>query len=69
MTTLLPGFRQFRFPAKLFTFTALGLAALAGMGWDGLHAQNGGAGPLALAWRPARRDPRPAGVVMTSASR
>jgi hypothetical protein len=38
LTTLLPGFRQFRFPAKLFTFTALGLAALAGMGWDALVA-------------------------------
>ena len=36
MTVVLPGFRQFRFPAKLFTFTALGLAALAGIGWDGL---------------------------------
>ena len=24
MTAVLPGFRQFRFPAKLFTFTALG---------------------------------------------
>jgi hypothetical protein len=36
LTTILPGFRQFRFPGKLFTFTALGLAALAGMGWDGL---------------------------------
>ncbi len=38
MTTVLPGFRQFRFPAKLFTFTALGLAALAGLGWDDLRA-------------------------------
>ncbi len=36
LTTILPGFRQFRFPSKLFTFTALGLAALAGIGWDGL---------------------------------
>jgi hypothetical protein len=34
--TLLPGFRQFRYPAKLFTFTALGFAALAGVGWDRL---------------------------------
>ncbi len=34
MATLLPGFRQFRFPAKLFTFTSLGLAVLAGLGWD-----------------------------------
>ncbi|HKI20384.1 MAG TPA: YfhO family protein, partial [Isosphaeraceae bacterium] len=38
LTTILPGFRQFRFPAKLFTFTTLGLAALAGMGWDGLSS-------------------------------
>ncbi len=37
MTTVLPGFRQFRFPAKLFTFTTFGLAALAGMGWDSLR--------------------------------
>ena len=34
MATFLPGFRQFRYPAKLFTLTALGLAALAGIGWD-----------------------------------
>jgi hypothetical protein len=34
MATILPGFRQFRFPAKLFTFASLGLAALAGLGWD-----------------------------------
>jgi hypothetical protein len=34
MTSVLPGFRQFRFPIKLFTFTALGIAALAGMGLD-----------------------------------
>src|SRR6516225_1399775 len=38
LTTILPGFRQFRFPGKLLTFTALGLAALAGMGWDGLSS-------------------------------
>ena len=36
MTTVLPGFRQFRFPAKLLTFSSFGLAALAGMGWDAL---------------------------------
>jgi hypothetical protein len=36
MATVLPGFRQFRYPAKLFTFTALGMAALAGWGWDDL---------------------------------
>jgi uncharacterized membrane protein len=34
LATSLPGFRQFRFPAKLFTFTSLALAALAGIGWD-----------------------------------
>ncbi len=38
MTTVLPGFRQFRFPSKLFTFTTLGIAALAGIGWDQLGA-------------------------------
>ena len=36
LSTLLPGFRQFRYPAKLFTFTALALAVLAGFGWDRL---------------------------------
>ena len=36
LATFLPGFRQFRFPAKMFTFTALGMAALGGLGWDGL---------------------------------
>jgi hypothetical protein len=36
LATFLPGFRQFRYPAKLFTFTALALAALAGLGWDRL---------------------------------
>jgi hypothetical protein len=36
LATGLPGFRQFRFPAKLFTFTTLGLTALAGLGWDSL---------------------------------
>jgi hypothetical protein len=38
LSTLLPGFRQFRYPAKLFTFTALAMAALAGFGWDRLCA-------------------------------
>jgi hypothetical protein len=37
LATILPGFRQFRFPAKLFTFTSLGFAALAGLGWDRLR--------------------------------
>jgi len=36
LSHLLPGFRQFRFPSKLMTFSVLGLAALAGFGWDDL---------------------------------
>lgn len=36
MTTFLPAFRQFRFPSKLMTFSVLGVAALAGLGWDDL---------------------------------
>jgi hypothetical protein len=38
LATSLPAFRQFRYPAKLFTFTALATAALAGLGWDRLSA-------------------------------
>ena len=38
MSAILPGFRQFRFPAKFFTFVCLSLAVLAGMGWDELRA-------------------------------
>ena len=34
LSTVLPGFHQFRFPAKLFTFTTLGLAPLPG--WAGI---------------------------------
>ena len=37
MATFMPGFKQFRYPAKLFTFTSLGLAVLAGLGWDRLR--------------------------------
>ncbi len=37
LATGLPGFRQFRYPAKLFTFTALALSVLAGLGWDRLR--------------------------------
>ncbi|MDG3003201.1 YfhO family protein [Paludisphaera mucosa] len=36
MTTFLPAFKQFRFPSKLMTFSVLGIAALAGLGWDDL---------------------------------
>jgi hypothetical protein len=35
---VLPGFRQFRYPSKLLTFTALGLSGLAGLGWDRMVA-------------------------------
>ena len=38
LATALPGFQQVRYPAKLYTFTAMGIAALAGLGWDGLRA-------------------------------
>ena len=38
LATSLPAFRQFRYPAKLFTLTALATAALAGLGWDRLSA-------------------------------
>jgi len=48
MTTVLPGFRQFRYPAKLFTFTTFGLSALAGLGWDALRVGRS-RGTLALA--------------------
>ena len=48
LATVLPGFRQFRFPAKLFTFTALGLAALAAMGWDRLRCQGRARGTILL---------------------
>jgi hypothetical protein len=34
LTKALPGFRVFRYPGKLLTFTALALAALAGLGWN-----------------------------------
>lgn len=38
LATTLPGFGSFRYPAKLFTLTALALSALAGLGWDGVAA-------------------------------
>ena len=40
MAGLLPGFHSFRFPSKLFTFVALGLAGLAGLGWDRIVAED-----------------------------
>jgi hypothetical protein len=36
MVEALPGFRTFRYPAKLLTFAAAALAALAAVGWDRL---------------------------------
>lgn len=36
LAMVLPGFRQFRFPSKLLSFTILALAGLAGLGWDRL---------------------------------
>ena len=41
LATVLPGFRQFRYPAKLFTLCALAMAALAGLGWDRVVAGRG----------------------------
>ncbi len=38
MAGILPGFHSFRFPSKLFSFVALALAALAGLGWDRIVA-------------------------------
>jgi hypothetical protein len=41
LATVLPGFRLFRFPFKLLVFTTLGLATLAGIGWDRLAGVSG----------------------------
>lgn len=38
LATALPGFGSFRYPAKLLTFSTLGLAGLAGLGWDQLRS-------------------------------
>jgi hypothetical protein len=38
LASTLPGFRQFRYPSKLLSFTALALCALAGAGWDRLRS-------------------------------
>ena len=40
MAGLLPGFHSFRFPSKLFTFVALAMAGLAGLGWDRIMAED-----------------------------
>jgi hypothetical protein len=43
LAMLLPGFDAFRYPAKLVTFAAVGLAVLAGAGWDRLTAADAAA--------------------------
>ena len=40
LATVLPGFRQFRFPSKLLTFTVMAVAALAAVGWDDLLGED-----------------------------
>ena len=49
LSTVVPGFRQFRFPSKLLSFTALALAGLSGLGWDRLTRGEGRARRLRLA--------------------
>ena len=41
LATALPGFRQFRFPSKLLSFSALAVSGLAGLGWDRLATGSG----------------------------
>jgi hypothetical protein len=41
LATALPGFRQFRYPSKLLSFTAVAAAGLAGLGWDRVAAGRG----------------------------
>ncbi len=41
LSMVMPGFGSFRYPSKLLTFMAVGLAVLAGLGWD--HVAEGGA--------------------------
>jgi Bacterial membrane protein YfhO len=50
MATVLPGFRQFRFPSKLLTFTVLGIAALAARGWDDLFSDDPGTRRRSVVW-------------------
>lgn len=38
LATVLPGFKEFRYPSKLLTFTCAALAGLAGLGWDRVAA-------------------------------
>ena len=50
LTALLPGFKQFRFPSKLLTFTAIALSALAGQGWDALVSGDPGVRRRVIGW-------------------
>ncbi len=47
LSTLVPGFGSFRYPAKIWTIAALALSALAGLGWDRVAA---GGGRRAISW-------------------
>jgi hypothetical protein len=49
LAAALPGFAWFRYPMKLLVFTALGLAALAGLGWDRVVAGRAGRAATAAA--------------------
>ncbi len=50
ISTVLPGFRQFRFPSKLLTLTVMALAALAGGAWDDVASDGLATRRRALAW-------------------
>ena len=41
VTSLIPGFGQFRYPSKLLTLTSAALALLAGLGWDRVASGEG----------------------------
>ena len=50
MTTVLPGYIYFRYPAKLLVIAALGLSMLAGLGWDRAFAAGVGGLRRGLLW-------------------
>jgi hypothetical protein len=82
LTKALPGFESFRYPGKLLTMASLGLAGLAGLGWDslgergsrrtrrmGITALATTSGLLCLAWlAPASLRTHLAGQVWNAAS-
>ena len=59
LSVLLPGFGSFRYPSKLLTFAAVGLAVLAGSG--GIASRRAGPGRPAEAARPGRARRKPGG--------